>query len=288
MGKLLSTMFAAGTTALRRRLGTVATLYGANALFALAYMAIAAYALSSIYGGRPLFERGVHGDDQALAAALREGHGLGAVIWAGVVLALIYFLVSELLTGGLLERLRDPDDLAPAEARRRFGAGAAAHFGRFVRAWLWSWLAWIPALVVLAVGAMLGSRGLIDAVAAGPVFGKLWASLLPGLALVAIAAASGDYARVLLVHEPTLAPAKAFFRSVRLVLKHPTTLVHFVSYVAAWLLVSGIYVLITAGHPFAGAAGAWLLFLLRQVLVASRVALRVAAFAGQRAYVRGA
>ncbi len=282
MWKLLSSMYAASVAGARARLGSTAALYGAHALFGLTYTVFAAMYLASVYATHPLFDRGVGGDVMALATALIEGRGvISALVWSGVALALAYFVVSEYLTGGLLERLRDGESVSPAEARRRFGAGAAAHLGRFLRVWLWSWLLWVPALIALGVGVAVGSRGMSEAIDTGPVVSKLLSSILPGLLLAGLAAAAGDYARWLAVREPTLAPRRAFFRAVKLVVTRPVSLVHFVSYVAAWLLLSGLYVLLTAGHPYAGAAGAWLLFVLRQLLVFARITLRVGAFAGQ-------
>jgi hypothetical protein len=284
----LSAMYRAGVSTVRARLGTVAALYGANAAFGLAFTLFAAMLMASLYAPHPLFDRAVGGDTTALLACLREGPAVSsAITWAGVALALVYFVVSEFLAGGLLERLRDGEPVSRAEARRRFGAGGAAHLGRFLRLWVWSWTMWIPAFVVLAIGAGVGTSGTAEAVAAGPVIGKLIAWLVPGLLLAAWAAAAADFARLLAVREPALAPRKTFFRAAKLVLRQPAAYVHFVSYVAAWLLASGVYVLLTLGHPYAGAVGALLLFVLRQVLVFARVALRVGAFGGQGVLLDG-
>jgi hypothetical protein len=284
----LSAMYAASVGTVRTRPGSVAALYGANAVFGVAYAMFAAMLLASVYAPHPLFDRAVGGDLTALLACLQEGRGVSsAIVWAGVALALVYFVVSEYLAGGLLERLRDGEVVSRAEARRRFGAGGAAHLGRFLRLWVWSWTLWVPAFIVLGVGAAVGTKGMDEAVAAGPAIGKLVAWLLPGLIVVAYAATVGDFARLLAVREPGLAPRKTFLRAAKLVVRQPAAYVHFVSYVAAWLLASGVYVLLTLGHPYAGAFGAWALFVLRQVLVFARVALRVGAFGGQGALLDG-
>jgi hypothetical protein len=284
----LSAMYVASVSTVRARLGSVAALYGANAVFGLVFTLFAAMLLASQYAPHPLFDRGVGGDLSALLACLREGRGVSsALAWAGVALALVYFVVSEYLAGGLLERLRDGEPVSLAEARRRFGAGGAAHLGRFLRLWVWSWTLWVPAFIVLGIGVAVGAHGMTEAVAAGPVVGRLVAWLLPGLIVAAWAATAGDFARLLAVREPALGPRKTFFRAALLVLRQPAAFVHFVSYVAAWLLASGVYVLLTLGHPYAGALGAWLLFVLRQVLVFARVALRVGAFGGQGALLDG-
>jgi hypothetical protein len=282
----LSTMYAASVAAVRTRLGSVATLYGANLVFGLVYMLFAAMVLASQFGRHPLFDRAVGGDSTALAACLREARGTSAaLVWSGIGLALIYFVISEYLAGGLLARLRDGESVSRAEARRRFGAGAAAHLGRFLRLWVWSWTLWIPALVLVGIGAAVGASGLDEAVDPGPVIGKLVAWLLPGLIVAAWAAAAGDFARLLAVRDPGVAPRRQWVQALKLVVRQPAAVVHFLTYVAAWAFASGVYVLVTLGHPFAGGGAALLLFLLRQVLVFVRVALRVGAFGGQSVLV---
>ena len=282
----LSTMYAASVAAVRGRLGTVATLYGANLAFGLAYTFFAAMLLSSQFSLHPLFDRAVGGDATALATCLREARGTSAaLVWTGIALALVYFVVSEYLAGGLLERLRDAEPVSRAEARRRFGAGAVAHLGRFLRLWVWSWTLWIPALVLLGIGAAVGGSGIAEAVDAGPVVGKLIAWLLPGLLVTAWASAAGDFARLIAVREPGVAPRRLWVRAMKLVVRQPAAAIHFVTYVAAWLFASGVYVLVTLGHPFAGAGAALVLFVLRQLLIFVRVALRVGAFGGQSVLV---
>ncbi len=280
----LGRMYTHGVDAVRRRPGTVLTLYGANLVFTLAFTLAAAFFLASAFGAHPLFDRGVSGDLAALLSALREAPLVApALFWTGVALALIYFVASQLLLGGLLERLRDDESLTRAAAARRFGAGATAHLGRFLRVWLWTWLLWIPALIATGIGFAAGLRGLTSALELGPVVGRLLIALVPALLLGALAGAVGDYARLLVVSDPELAPRRAVWRALRMVLRRPITLVHFGSYVAAWLLVSGLYVLATSGHPFAGAGGVLLLLAIRQLIALARIALRVAAFAGQQA-----
>jgi hypothetical protein len=89
----------------------------------------------------------------------------------------------------------------------------------------------------------------------------------------------------MIIHDPTLPTRKALWRGLKLAFRRPAALAHYGLYLAAWLGVSGLYLVATWGHPFAGAGGALALFLLRQLTAAARLSLRLGAIAGQRTLV---
>jgi hypothetical protein len=277
---MLARMIVAGARACRTLPGTLLALYGVNLAFGLTFTVLTSTALARVFAGRPLFERGVRGDLVALVESLATAPVLVvALVSAGVALALLYFVVSQLLVGGLVERLRAPAPLSPAEARRVFGAGAAAHLGRFLRVWLWTWLLWLPALFTLAVGAGLAGRDAPDALTLGELLGPLALALLPGLVLATIASATGDYARLLAAARPELPTRRAVLAALRHVLTHVAPLAHHALHVGAWLLLTALFFLLVTALP--AATPAWLLWLVRQAAVLSRTALRLAAYAGQ-------
>jgi hypothetical protein len=78
---------------------------------------------------------------------------------------------------------------------------------------------------------------------------------------------------------------RALLEALRLLVGHPATLLHFLGYLAAGLAVGVLYLWLTAGRAYAGAAGAILLFVVRQAMLVSRFAVRVTVSAGQVAYV---
>jgi hypothetical protein len=249
----LASMFSAGTAALRRRPGVLLGLYAVHMVFAVAFLFTVARVLRGHFGLYPGFSRGVAGDLGALFDALRASPVVAPLLSFGLVLAVLYFGLSLFLHGGVLERLRSREDRGWAEGMRAFAAGGAAHVGRMARLWLWSLLLWIPVLIALAVGAVAAGPGL-HTMTPGELAGQLVLALAPGLVLAALASLIIDLARVALVADQNLSA----FRALRAGLRRAGSgraLLHFAAYLAAWLLVSGLYVALTAGKPYAGTGG---------------------------------
>jgi hypothetical protein len=285
----LSEMLAAGTRAVSRRLALVAGLWGVGFAAALAYTFAAGMLLSGAFSSTPGFDRGVDGDLIALIGALRERSAvIGGLLWAAVGLALVWFVASQFLAAGALTRLRDEELVERREAARRFGAGAMAHGARFLALWAWSLVGWIPVLIVLGVGVGAGLRSGRDALAMSEIVGGLVGGAIPAFLLGTWLSLAVDLGRVLLVADPALPARRALWRGLGLALRQPRAVVHFLAYLAAWALVSGLYVLGTMGDGLAGAGGALLLLVLRQLVAFARTALRVGAWAGQQALVDGA
>jgi hypothetical protein len=279
---MFTTMLHRGATAVRRRSGLILGLYGAQLLFTLLFMFAAGQILSAQFAHRPLFARGVRGDDEALFLAIQgQPQVVGSLLWLGLGFALLYGLVWAALGGGVWATLAEPPAPTRGDGARRFGAQALAHLPGFVRLWLWSLLLWLPTLIVLGVGLALGTRDLGNAAEVAPVIRRVILSAAPGLVAAAITSTAVDLARWRLVGQPGLASRRALWAGLKLSLRRPQILAWSALYVAAWLLVSGLYVL-ASGPAFAGAAGALGLFVIRQVVAIVRVALRVGLVAGQQ------
>jgi hypothetical protein len=274
--KELRALITAGLAALGRHRRLVAILYGVELLAAMLLTLVVGWSFTIVFGARPLFDRAVAGDLAALFLAFDARLSLLiALAGAGVAVALAWAVASFYLGAGLTGAL----------AGRPFGETAAARFGAFARLWLWSLLPFAAAGVVLAVGVgELGDRTEV-ALGWGEVLGSAIACLAPGVAALALVSCLVDYARALLVADEAPAAGRALVRSVRLVFTRSTPVAHFFLYVALWLAVTAIYALLTWGRPYAGTGGAVLLFVVRQLTLATRFAARVVTTAGQVAYV---
>jgi hypothetical protein len=265
-----------GARAVRARLRVVLAVYALQLAVSLIFTAAASLALARVYGDRPLFARGVAGDDAALMLAL-QAHGdvPRTLFWVGVALLGGWALLSLYLAAGLLGAL----------AGRGFAATAAARFGAFVRLLLWSLIPWLPVAAAAFVGlrAMDFSEG--DLVAWDTLVGRPLLFLGPALLLAAIVCLAVDLARADLVLTGGRGAFRALWRGLRRALR-PAPLGHYLLYVALWLGVTALYVLATWGRDFSGAGGAWLLFLLRQATALARFLLRATTSAGQLAWLQ--
>ena len=269
----LPRLVARGAALVRTRLAVVLALYAVQLGVALIFTVAVALALGSRYAGRPLFARGVGGDAAALLLAL-QAHGdlVEALSCAGVALLGGWALVSLYLAAGLLGSL----------AGRGFAATAAARFGGFVRLALWSLLPLLLVAGLAAGGIYLVDPAAADLVAWDTMLGRPLLGLAPAALLLAITFCAIDLARAQLVLAGG-GSGRALARGVKLALTRPVLLAHYLLYVLAWLAVSALFVAATYGRPFAGAAGAWLLFFMRQVTALARFLARAVTSAGQLA-----
>jgi hypothetical protein len=260
---------AAGARALRAHPRLVLALYLVELGTSLLFAAAAGAVFVDRYGHRPLFARGVAGDDPALALALLHERGaLSTLVWLGLAWALGWALVSLYLGAGLLG----------AFAGRGFGATAGARVGAFARLWLATLVPWAVVLLVAGLGLVAVGLELDDTLALGRMIGRAVLGLAPALALAGIVGCAVDHARADLVVRGGGA-VRALLRHLVRAVARPAALGHYLCYAGAWLAITMLYVAGTIGAPL----GALALLALRQLVCALRFGLRCATSGGQLA-----
>jgi hypothetical protein len=263
-------MLRAGAGALGGRLRLWLPLYGVQLFFGLLFTFAAARAFAGAFADRPLFDRAVGGDLVAVYASFRDHAAiLSTLLWSGVAIAVGYGVLSWVLAAGLVGAL----------AGRPFAEAAAARWFAFARLWAWALVPNAVAIVMLAIGGALGLAR--DPTTPGQLAGRLLLGFTPGLIVLAITGCAVDYARIALVRDPALGAGRALLAGARRTFRGPAPLLHYLGYWAIWCGVTAVYILLTLGRPWAGAGGAVGLFALRQVVLATRFAARVATYAGQ-------
>ena len=262
-------MVLAGLRAVKVRAGLVAALYGVQLTVSLLFVLGGTLALNGRFGNRPLFARGVGGDDAALISALTAQPGIvSSFTGAAVSLALGYSLLSLYLGAGLLG----------AFAGRPFGDVAARRFFAFFRLWLLALVPWAIGLVICGIGIHVADLALDDLVAQRLMVGRPLLALAPGLVILAVVSSAVDYARARLVLSDGGA-WRALGFGFRRTVTRPAALIHLALYLAVWIGVSALYVAGSYGVAFAG--GAIVLFALRQIVCIVRFGARAATSAGQ-------
>jgi hypothetical protein len=267
----VTTMLAEGLRRVRAERRAVATVFllelGASLIFTLAV----ARTFSMIYGERPLFGRGVAGDDVALALALGiKMPALSAILATAAALLVAWKLASFYLSAGLTGAL----------AGRGFAATAAARFGGFVRLSLWSLLPYAAAVTLGFAGIRVVDLRLEDLKAWDTLLGLPAAGLAPALLVWLVTSLGVDLGRALLVLGGG-GSARALGRGLLRAVTRPRLLGHYLLYLLAWVAISALFVAVTLGRDLPGAAGAWLLFLLRQATAGGRFLARATAIGGQ-------
>ncbi len=267
----LGKMFVAGARALRARPWLVVGLYLVELAFALAFMIAARQALVTVFGHRPAFARGVHGDDRALYAVLAQAIDLVPGLLAAMLAVLIVYAgVSMFTTAGLLGALFGMP----------FGQAATRHALAFVRVWLIALVPFLVGVLLTLLPAVLYSGDPTRVAIFTPYFVRMLLGALPGILWLALLFCAVDYARVDLVTRGHTRAFLAFMRGLGQAVR-PTAFAHYLVYLLFWLAIAAAYVLATLGHPFAGTTGAVELFLLRQVVAALHMAARVGTYGGQ-------
>jgi hypothetical protein len=268
-------MLRVGLRALDRHRRLVAMLYLAELAMASTITLAVGWSLSTVFAHRPIFDRGVAGDLAALAQAFDGRIDLVlALLAASAAVALAWGVFSWYLGAGLTGVL----------AGRGFGDSAGARFWSFARLWAWTAVPWAGAAFVLLIGLGLLGDAAIEMMTWSEFFLSLAGHALPGVLALSFVACAVDHARVLLVLGPPAA-GRSLLGALRLVTSGTRPLASFLAYVAFWLVVSLVYIACTAGRAWAGAGGALALFVLRQIVLGSRFAARVALTADQVAYV---
>jgi hypothetical protein len=264
-------MFAAGARALRARPRLVFGLFLVELLFALAFMLAVQRALSAVFGHHPAFARGVHGDDRVLIAVLEQAaHLLPGLAAAMLAVLIVYAGVSMYTTAGLLGALFGMP----------FGQAASKHALAFVRVWLISVIPFGVGLLLVVLPAAISAGDPERVAMFTPFFWRLLLGALPGILWLALLFCAIDYARVDLVTRGHTKAFLAFLRGLGQAVR-PAAFAHYLIYLLFWLAIAVAYVGATLGHPFAGAAGAVELFLVRQVVAAMHLAARVVTYGGQ-------
>jgi hypothetical protein len=268
-------MLGAGAQALRQHRITAMMLYLVQFGVGLLFTMVVGWVLNMLYGHRPLFDRGVAGDDAALVFALAPHMAtMKALVIFGVALAFAYSLLSQFLTAGLIGTFRG----------RPFGESATRWFPAYVRVWILSLVPYAVGGVIAMLGSFMLSNGRDDAFSMRVMFGRPLLGALPGLFVITLTSLAVDYARVGLVATDERGALRALARGFRHAVRL-RTLVHYKLYLLFWLSVSAVYVAATIGHPWGGTLGLWLLFALRQVVNMLRFGARVVTYGGQLALV---
>ena len=208
--------------------------------------------------------------------------GLGLLADAAVAAAVVAFVSSAFVFGGILEVLATADDRR--SFMHRFFRGGGHFFWRFFR------LAVIAgACTLLAVGVVAGPVARVLArfadsewEPAGYLFGlgvALTAALVAGLFLLAL-----DYARIRVARDDARGMLRAYAAGLRFVLRNVlSTYGVAISFIALLVALMLCYVAYETNAPAAGSWGAIaLLFLIQQVVVFGRVFLRLGLVGAER------
>lgn len=210
-------------------------------------------------------------------ALTTSGRPLGMLIAALLVMALLYFLASIFLTGGILGVLIGGPGPAPKRTGRTFFGSGAALYGRFFRLTLFSLGLWLPAAVVFGLASAV-----VGAVTSGSTDERLSFFLTLFLAALALflfflIKMIMDYARIRLAARDTDRALPSLLWSVGFVFRRPgLTLGLYYLLGLTGLALFGTWRLLNWGIAETSAAAVWVAFGLAQVFVASRGWLKVA------------
>ena len=215
-------------------------------------------------------------------------NGLGLLADVAVAAAVVAFVSSAFVFGGILEVLTSADDRR--SFMHRFFRGGGHFFWRYFR------LALIAgACALLAVGVLAGPVARVLArfadtewEPAGYLFGlgiALAVALVAGLFLLAL-----DYARIRVARDDARGMLRAYAGGLQFVLRNALTAYGVaMSFVALLVALMLCYVAYETNAPAAGSWGAIaLLFLIQQVVVFGRVFLRLALVGAERHFYEAA
>ena len=267
-------MFAAGVQVTARHRGLVIALYAVQLVISVLFLLAAQLVLSSAFGHRPLFSHGVAGDLGALIQSFSQRTEVApALLVVGGVLALGYFVLSLFLIPGLIG----------AFSGLSFGDAAIRWFPAYLRLWLSSLIPYTVCVAVVGVGVMIGNSGEVfeRLISVKLLYVRPLVFAIPGLVLLAVTTCAVDYARAHLVVGNRRGALRALLGGFGFVLRNPQSLVHYALFLAFWGAVTAVYMAMTYGEPFAGAAGAWTVFALRQLVSILRFGARVVTTGGQ-------
>jgi hypothetical protein len=276
-------MLAVGARALNRHAGMVAVLFLVQVAIASFAGFMMTFALTEAFAHRPLFDEAVDGDLASLLEIARSHPDLlGSLLWIGIGTALIYFVVSWFLQGGLIATLlADKPAANRREAAERFGAGGAAAFWPYLKLAAWSLIPYTVFSILLFMALDDFTIALERALTWGPPR-RAAAPLCAVAAVIGIITYTAlDYARIDLQRHARLSAIRALLRSYKLVVLRPIALLHVAIYALIFIGVSALYVAISHGRPMLGAGGAISLFFVREAVALVRFVAHIALIGGQ-------
>ncbi|MFH2010371.1 MAG: hypothetical protein ABI333_27480 [bacterium] len=254
-----------GLAGLWRCRGMLFPIYLANLLTAVFALLPFYLALHRLTAHRPVAERLTHAWDlEVLAELVMDNPDLVAQLKGLFVFVPIgYLLVNQLLIGGVLGALARLERPSP----RSFGGDALSHFTGLL------WVLLCSALPYALAGGALGLGVMLATDSSWPV--KLLCAL-PGMLLLCFVDAALDFARVETVTGPGRWAVKRLLYGFWAVLKRPlaAAAIH-VGFGLLWLIPLAVWLVLPDSLDAGGSAAVLLAFLLRQIVVLLRVAIRV-------------
>ncbi len=218
--------------------------------------------------------------DVLLEFFISSGTALGMLITAGMILIVLFFLVSIFVAGGILYVLVRRGDRE--SFTRAFFAGGGQFYGRFFRLSVYSLILWIPAILVFII-----LNGFLELLGKNPLNEQLsfYLNLLRvvlGLFLAFLIKMIMDYARIKIAAQDSSRVLGSLIEAMGFVLRKlgkTLTLYYLLGLtgIAAFLIYWGLRSTFSAQS----AGTIWLAFFLSQLFVASRGWLRIAFQAGQ-------
>lgn len=280
----LRTLFAEGASALRRYKGLIATLYAVQFTVMVVVSMTIASVLTSVFADNPVFDRAVDGDLAALVFVFTdEPYVFVSIVRLAIAAIVGYWLISWFLIGGLNAVLIERPT-TKAEVIRQFGNGGIRTLFAYARLTLLSLIPYAIISFALMYGMASAGDDLYYGLSDGEVIRALLPKILPGLVLLLFHVTALDYARIELSRTVGTASRHALWRGYRTAARDWRPLAHMLAYIGFFVAVSLLYVLITSGQPMAGAGGAILLFLVRQLSLMIRFAGKIACAGGQVMY----
>ncbi len=280
----LGDLIGIGLRALQRYTGTLFAVFVVQSLVAAACFAGVAIVLATAFWRLPMFDRAVDGDIAAWVWCLR--HAPSTFLAAGGVVAaslILWQLVTWFLAGGLYGVLATRPE-SRVETARRFGAAGAATYLAYARLALCAVPGYVLVLVVLGISLDAAVPRIEYALTVADLAGAVVVGFVPPLIVLHVAWTIVDYARIeIALHHEKHRPGAlgAYLRAASFVVRRPLTLVHGALGWLFWVMVTLAYAYLAQGHPMYGAGGAITLFFVRQVVSLARLAVRIAAMAGQ-------
>jgi hypothetical protein len=173
--------------------------------------------------GKTVFAESLSFDINILFDLLvHHGQSYSMIISAGIILIVLYFLVSIFLYGGILSILTLPPEAK--EEKRRFAQiffqGAGKYFGRFFRLSIYSLLLWAVFILINLLLNPLGKLLTGDGTNERTAFYLLWIRLAIGLFLVFLIRMILDYSRIEIVILDSRSIFLSLFKAIKFVFQN--------------------------------------------------------------------
>ncbi|WP_146624408.1 hypothetical protein [Larkinella arboricola] len=257
-------------------------LYGVNFLMSLLVLLPAYATLRREMGTSLEYLKLLNGFDFTVYSDFRHSHGAAtdSLLTVGFWLGLLYLLISVFFSGGMLRQLASATDRRQTFQASWFLVASMQSFGRFFRLFLCvAGFILLLSVVFLLLGG-LGGLALSETLNEEELsYFALACLLLFGLSVL-FTLCVGDYAKILLFRRNETHALPAFREAMRFVLSHVRAAF------GNYLLLNGvgaicfaIYFLLDSWIVTGGWAAIALLFLIQQLFIFSRIALKVWALA---------